>query len=138
MGESADWVPHSSKGSRRAPGSGGAAGCACNQVGPLAGFYNYLWSSEVTGCVPWDGGTTVWTPRLGRAMAWALQSLLFGWGLRLCFPDWMVALAGLHAEEGCRQVFVLRQASGYALESNRLYRLCPKFGQSLRLHFTIR
>lgn len=41
-------------------------------------------------------------------------------GSQTVLPDWMVALAGLHAEEGCRQVFVLRQASGYALESNRL------------------
>lgn len=70
-------------------------------------------------------------------MAWALQLLLFGWGLRLCFPiGWWLWL-----------VSMLRKAADRSLCSDRLlamlwnqtdYRLCPKVGQGLRLHFTIR
>lgn len=73
--------------------------------------------------------------RQGYGLGFAITPVWVG--SQTVLLDWMVALAGLHAEEGCRQVLCLDRLLAM-LWNQTDYRLCPKVGQGLGLHFTIR
>lgn len=76
----------------------------CAIIGAVAALCSHLWSSEATGCVPWEGGTDRWALQLGGAV----QGSWFERCLRLCsltgWCHWLRSMLGGVQAVLCKQV----------------------------------
>lgn len=99
------------------------------QIGPLFELHNYLWSGEVAGCVHKQGGTTGWTPQLGKVVGLASQTLLVSWDIGLCFyTRWWCWLDSM----------ISRDKGRASSQKRSLAALCSAFGQGPCLVYLVR